>query len=299
MFAKVVSKTLSVRSTPATGDNMIATLTEGQVIPLKGLAKNAPRWAVIEHEGREAYVSRRLIAQSIEKPPQQLDAATEALVTKIVWSATGRYDSVTYKLGCKCEAQGAEKLVFSGTDIEGRPCSGSTVDCSGWTAGLFQLLASNLNATYGWIVLPRSALKHLYTHSDGQIAGIGQATRAIYSGPDIDRIELRTGLLLGINNGDYTWEGSDRVFGIDHIVMVVRGPDGYCITQSSSGGGGVNIAPWPAWREQVTSKFAGWNVHCVDPLALGVWSKAAAETRGLEPDRDPGLDRSPLSAEAG
>jgi hypothetical protein len=290
VFAKVISQTPNVRSTPAAGDNIVCVLSRGQIVSVKGAAQGAPRWAIIDHEGRDAFVARRLLAQSPDQPPLRLSDDLHQLVSDVIWSATRKYNDVAYRLGCKARANGTSKLVFSGTDIAGHPCAGSTVDCSGWVSGLFQLAAANVNARLDATIFDGRDIGRLSTHSDGQIFSIGVATGQIYSGTDIEQIEIRSGLLLGINNGDYDWEGQDRVFGIDHIVMIVREPEGgYYVTQSSSSGGGVNWVPWRAWCEGLAGRFRDFRVHCVDPFLTGSWTapRSRGEPKSLEIDRDP------------
>ena len=297
MRAKVISETLNVRSKPSTSGTVIATLSRGEVVDFKGPAQESPRWAAITHEGQPAFVARRLIAQVPTQDVLLLDEPVEHLVTQVIRSAAQRYDDIAYRLGCKAKAVNLTDLQFSGTDIAGAPCSGRTVDCSGWLSGLFQLIAENVNHQAGRTIFSRQAVGSFSTHSDGQIAGIGHRTGQIWSGTDIDGLALRSGLLFGINNADYDWEGEDRVFEIDHIVMCVRDGDGYAITQSSSSGSGVNTVPWPTWRSAMAARFADFRVHCADPFLMGDWPavRSVAPAAMLAANRE----ISPLRAAAG
>lgn len=302
MLAKVVFENLNVRSAPrAAPETVIGQLQRGQEVTVTGAAPGAPRWAMIEYRGGdEAYVARRGLAQAPDAAPLRLGAETERLVAGVILAATRRYDGIRYRLGCKAKAAGLDGLAFSGSDIAGKPCSGGTVDCSGWVAGLVQLLAANVNDAAGRRVLDTRAVNRLATHSDGQIVGVGAATGQVWSGTDIDGLALRSGLLFGLNNGDYDWEGEGRVLGIDHIVMGVAGAGGYQVTQSSSSGDGVNAVPWDAWRARNAALFDGSRVHCVDPLAMGAWERPrdlGDHDLGEPEDRELPVD--PLRAPAG
>jgi SH3-like domain-containing protein len=281
VLAHVISQTLNVRAGPSTDHPIIAVLSHGQMIEL---SSDVSRWARVRHNGRDGFAPRRFLAQSPDTPVLRLDDATETLVSEVIWRATERYDaSITYRLGCKARAQGLDSLVFSGTDIARQRCSGSTVDCSGWVSGLFQLVAANVNASTGVRVFDARDTGRLSTHSDGQIVNVGQVTGQIWSGSDIDSLDLRSGLLFGLDNGDHDWEGRNRVFELDHIVMGVSSPtQGYHVTQSSSSGGGVNRVPWRRWRERVTDRFAQFKIQCVDLLALGSWQDRSASSGSQE-----------------
>jgi hypothetical protein len=295
--AKVVSETLNVRAQPSASSARLGVMARGEVVEFAGPAQNAPKWAAITYEGRPAFVARRLIAQVPMQDVLLLDEPIETLVTQVIRSAAQKYDDIAYRLGCKAKAVGLSDLQFSGSDVSGAPCSGSTVDCSGWVSGLFQLIAENVNRHAGQTIFSRQAVGRFSTHSDGQIAGIGNITGQVWSGTDIDELPLRSGLLLGLNNADYDWEGEDRVFEIDHIVMCVRDGNGYAITQSSSGGGGVNTVPWDTWRRSTATRFTDFKVHCVDPFLLGDWS--AVRAAGPMAHRAAPREMSPLEAQAG
>jgi len=297
MFVRVITETLNVRSQPGSGAGsmILAVLKRGAKVEAKGPASGSPRWLQIMHEGKEGFVFRRHVAQAPGKPLQTIEPDMDVLVTGTIASITARYDSITYRLGCKCKAQGLDALQFSGTDVAGAACTGSTVDCSGWVAGLFQLIAANINKAKGREVFTTRETNRLITHSDGQIVNVGSRAGQIWSGTDIDALPLRSGLLFGLNNGDYDWEGSDRTFGIDHIVMGVKTAQGYAITQSSSSGGGVNLVPWDKWRAQNDGRFQDFAVHCADLLAMGSWTPPAA---GVHPEAMEGA-RDPLTAPAG
>src|SRR5262245_28037905 len=226
MLATVISETLNVRSEPKVGNNVVGTLTKGQTVELKGSSEGAPRWAIVDCQGQDRFAARRLLAQKLTSPTVTLPAELDNLVSTVIWQTTTRYDRITYKLGCKAKGDATNELSFP----KKKGCSGTTVDCSGWVSGLFQLLALQVNATTGMQVFGSQDVKLLSNHSDGQIVGVGNATGQIVSGTDIDSIQFRSGLIFGLNNGDYDWEGQERVFEIDHIVMGVTRPDGYYIT---------------------------------------------------------------------
>lgn len=270
MHARVVSQTLNLRDGASPTARVVGQLVHGQVVTTAPGAPIAERWLKIAQPGTESYVARRLVAQSADAPLAAIDREVLDVVGKCLWDSSQKYDGVTYRLGCKAKRSG-DGLAFSGKDVAGAACSGSTVDCSGWVAGLFQLVAAKLNDEFGRTIFDNRDIGRLANHSDGQIAGVGQAAGQVYSGRDIDQLPLRSGLLFGLNAGDYDWEGAGRAFDIDHIVIGVNGPQGFAISQSSSGGGGVNTVSWAKWREKWASSFDSYRVHCVDLMALGAW----------------------------
>jgi hypothetical protein len=117
---------------------------------------------------------RRYLAQSPDKPVLKLDPNLDGLVAEVIAKATQKYDGITYRLGCKSKASGRDSLIFSGTDIAGAPCSGTTVDCSGWVSGLFQLVVANVEAETGRNVFTSGDVGLLSNHSDGQVFGVGR-----------------------------------------------------------------------------------------------------------------------------
>lgn len=297
MFATVRSQTLNLRSAASLGDNVIATLVRNQVVTLEE-PRSVERWAAVAHEGRRGFAARRLLAQSPDQSIRALPPEMGELVSRVVSAASKKYDGITYRLGCKAKRRNDGGLTFSGSDVAGRSCSGSTVDCSGWISGLFQMIAAEVNRASGRVVFDVKDTGRLSNHSDGQIASVGAAVGQVYSGRDIDGLHLRTGLLFGLNAGDYDWEGQGRALDIDHIVMGVESPDGYAITQSSSGGGGVNTVPWRDWRKTWAKAIEENRVHCVDLLDTGDWerTRSGSERRSTE-ETAPEVE--PMDAPAG
>ena len=299
MQATVISETLNYRSQPKLGDNVLGHFEKGQTVEMMGSAPSAPRWAIIHHGGQTVYSARRYLAQQMNGDFPALDASIETLISDIVWDTTRKYDSIRYRLGCKCSRRGLKELVFSGTDIAGAACSGTTVDCSGWMHGLFQLIAVNINEALNRTVFPSMTVGKLSNHSDGQVAGIGTITNQIVSGTDIDKLELRSAMRFGINFADYDWEGQERVFEIDHIVMGVQRPNGYYIVQSSSGGGAVNTVPWQTWRQNTASKFEAYRVHAVHLMGAGNWQAQPRGDTDAAEGRSLVVDPAPFSAPPG
>jgi hypothetical protein len=295
MLAKVTAESLNFRSSPEIANNIIGSFDKGQVVELIEETSDG-RWAKIKHLDREGYASRRYLAQAVlDAPVLDIDPAIHKVVSDVIWNATERYDGITYRLGCKAKADGTGRLVFSGTDTKGKKCTGATVDCSGWVQGLAQLIAANVNQAHGSTVFTGRAIGPLFNHSDAQIVYTGKPPRRVVTGTDIDRMVLRSGLIFGINFGDYSWEGRGRVYGIDHIVIGVMSPDNvYYISQSSSGGQGVNKVAWKNWRQSTDSLFERGRVFCADLMALGDYTR----TRSLG-DTDAEYGEDPYNAAAG
>lgn len=118
----------------------------------------------------------------------------------------------------------------------------------------------------------------------------------------VNSLAWRPGLLIGINFSDYDWEKNQgRVFEIDHIVQTVQEPtpDGKMyITQSSSGGGGVNKVALDEWLQgKVGTLCASNRVHVIDAFSLcrpkqrriRMWrpSPASLELKALDTSRTP------------
>ncbi len=88
---------------------------------------------------------------------------------------------------------------------------------------------------------------------------------------EVSHVSWRPGLLIGINFSDYDWEkNQQRVFEIDHIVQTMASPEGTnYITQSSSGGNGVNRM---AMKDLLSGKIerlrAANRLHVVDLFAV-------------------------------
>jgi hypothetical protein len=198
----------------------------------------------------EGYVAKQYLAPASGGGVPDLPGVNE-----ILWRATqtalGR---VRYQLGAKHSESGA-------------------IDCSGWVAEITRQAFNAVNRAAAPDVVFHSADHRAFdTHSDGIVSGIERRTGKILHGPDIKQASLREGMLIAINFGNYSWELNNppRVYGIDHIVQVVRNPadDQLFISQSSSSGGGVNVVRLTNWLDQLKSLVVSGRVHAVDPFGL-------------------------------
>jgi len=251
------------------------------------------RWIRIATGG---YVARRNLRQTGAKfsdpPPEWISTVNEAIL-----KATEQWDGIQYGMGCKAwiKADGTLSFTKKGS------CNGKQVDCSGWVAVLMTLAGRRFGVTQA-----NKAFKMLETHSDGQIVNVGQHTGVIVSGPDIDQIKPRAGMIFGVDTGTRAHDTSDRLFGIDHIVAGFHAADGTYMISQSSGGKGVNALPWKIWRNQFDNAIGENRVHCADlmtaqasaGLASGDTNWLSDDGAGLSPP-DAVFDKEPNKALAG
>jgi hypothetical protein len=215
-------------------------------------AKGHPDWIRARApDGREGFMKRSLLAQADPGNLVEIDPEVLAVYDRAVREATRQYDGVKYGLGSK------------------RPAEGK-VDCSGWIAFLNRIAFNAVNSAAGYPVFSAKTLNMLNTHSDHQVSIPGYAAEQLFSYRYVADINWRPGLLIGINFDDYDWErGQGRVFEIDHIVQTMSSTDGLLrVTQSSSGGGGVNSVPLDDWLERAQELISRNRLHVVDIFAL-------------------------------
>ena len=252
----VAVEAANVRLTPGTGAEAVGTLRRGDaVVPAEGTT-GAERWIRFRHEGREAYVSRRVLTQT-SGAPADLAQDVLAKVNERLVAVSNAYDGIAYKLGCKAVPR-ADGIAFPA----GQGCTGRTVDCSGWVA------AALAHAAGAVIDGARGAVASLLAnHSDGQIVAAGRKSGFLVSGAAVRQVTLHPGLIFGSSHGDYDWEGAGRIFSIDHIVVGMETRNGYAVSQSSSSGGGVNVVPWESWSAGLSRLFDENRIHCTDVLS--------------------------------
>lgn len=262
---KVISTTANLRSEPSSAkgdDSVVASFPSETRITQLDYVRDHPDWIrALDPNGREGFIKRSLLAQVDPGAIVEVDRGLLVSYDRAVRSATSQYDGVKYGLGSK------------------RPNEGK-VDCSGWIAFINRLAFNAVNAAAGWKVFSTRVLGMLNTHSDHQVSIPGYEAKQLFSGPTIERIPWRPGLLIGINFGDYDWErGQGRVFEIDHIVQTMSSANGSMhVTQSSSGGGGVNSVRLEDWLEKAMGLIARYRLHVVDIFALA----NLAPERGIE-----------------
>ena len=282
----VAVEAANVRLTPGTGAEAVGTLRRGDaVVPAEGTT-GAERWIRFRHEGREAYVSRRVLTQT-SGAPADLAQDVLAKVNERLVAVSNAYDGIGYKLGCKAVPR-ADGIAFPA----GQGCTGRTVDCSGWVA------AALAHAAGAVIDGARGAVASLLAnHSDGQIVAAGRKSGFLVSGAAVRQVTLRPGLIFGLNHGDYDWEGAGRIFGIDHIVVGMETRNGYAVSQSSSSGGGVNVVPWETWSAGLSRLFDENRIHCTDVLSAVAGS--LRRTRGQRAAAPEDVERILRAAPAG
>lgn len=247
----VTANSLNFRMEPGVEAPILSVLRRGALIEFLAEAEVAGWWRAVSPGSRqEGYVARQYLAPASGGDAPELPGVNETL-----WRATQiALGKVRYRLGEKHSARGA-------------------IDCSGWVAEITARTFDAVNlAAAPDVVFHRADYRVLDTHSDGIVSGVEARTGQVLHGEEVRAEALREGMLIGINFGDYRWERNrpPRVYGIDHIVQVVRKPgdDQLCISQSSSSGGGVNVVVLSRWLEQLKGRIRGGRVHAVDPFAL-------------------------------
>lgn len=247
----VTANNLSFRKAPGVDAPIIRVLKRGALVEFIREGEVLGWWRVSPVGVlTEGYVAKQYLAPASGGGVPVLPGVNE-----ILWRATqAALGKVRYQLGAKHSESGA-------------------IDCSGWVAEISRKAFNAVNRAAVPDVVFHSADHRVFdTHSDGIVSGIEGRTGKIFHGPDISQASLREGMLVAINFGNYDWELNNppRVYGIDHIVQVVRSPadDQLFISQSSSSGGGVNLVRLSNWLDQLKSLVVRGRVHAVDPFGL-------------------------------
>jgi hypothetical protein len=280
----VATDEVNLRTEPSAAQGnatVIEALPRGTVMEQSDYDRRDPSWVkVMAPSGNSGFSKRLLLCQVEPGSLREIEANLLSAYNGAIWEATEQYEHVEYKLGAKDPEQG-------------------TVDCSGWIAFINRIAFSEVNKLAGQKLVDDRTLGRLNTHSDHQVSLIGYSAGQIFSIDSISTIPWRPGLLIGINFSDYDWEkGQGRVFEIDHIVETMQAPDGSLhITQSSSGGGGVNKVALEEWlRGKADTLRAANRLHVVDafsmcaaPSRFRLWrsSPAALELKDLDTSRTP------------
>jgi hypothetical protein len=259
---------------------IVAVLPRGTLVEQGDYVRSDPSWVkATAPDGKRGFVKRMLLCQAQPGTLRTVESELMSAYNTAIWEATRQYDSVRYQLGAKDPTRG-------------------TVDCSGWIAFINRKGFTAVNQAAGQKYFDDAALGRLNTHSDHQVSLPGLACGQIYSMASIASVAWRPGLMIGINFSDYDWErGQGRVFEIDHIVQTMHDPAGGAlfVTQSSSGGNGVNKVPLDDWLERVKTLRDGNRLHVVDLFTLGApkqkgfWRHSAKslELKALDTSRTP------------
>lgn len=269
---------------------MIEAVAGGQLVDQEGPANGHPDWVKVKNAaGTRGFMKRMLLCQNDPGQPSEVPSNLLKAYNDAIVKATNDFDDVRYKLGKKDPETGL-------------------VDCSGWICFVNRLAFNAVNQAAGRTVFTSATLEMLNTHSDHQVALPGYRVGQIISVTDIDRLDFRPGLLIGLNFGDYDWErGQGRVFEIDHIVQTMQTDDGTLyVTQSSSGGDGVNSVrlgrrgsagvPAVGWLKTMSQLLESNRMHVID--IFGLANLTAPASMGPQADEPlelgtPDLSRAP------
>jgi hypothetical protein len=262
MHYTVIASSLNLRSGPTTASTILKELHKGTVVERLSDDQDAPGWWKVSAPavGMEGYVSRQYLAPISAGVPPALPEYNQVL-----WDLTSQAaGKVSYMLGHKQK----NLVINNGVVAEG------SIDCSGWVYFLHSQAAAAVNAVAGAEkVFSPEAIFCVNDSSDGIIHVIAKQTGRKLTGREVSMSSLREGMMIGIDFGVHNWENNvHRVYGIDHIVQVMRNPDtqDLYITQSSSSGGGVNRIGLKSWLDARDSAglLDSGRVHAVDPLWL-------------------------------
>jgi hypothetical protein len=242
-----IAAALNIRERPA--GTVTGELLRGDRVEVKASASDAV-WVPVKvttglNAGRIGFVRRKWLIQVFDgTPPSAPDDRTKAAT--IVTKRTREFDHIHYQLGDKAKTW--PDLAQKGF-----------IDCSGWVF----LLAKEILAGYGRTTKPSL----LYTFSDQQVTNVGKATGTMVSGTHLTADRFQPGCIVGIDFAEYAWD-RNRPLDIDHVVMVGADAGDVFVSQSSSGGGGVNRVPLTKWLSSTEHLRVAGRMHLVDLLAL-------------------------------
>ena len=247
----VTANCLNLREVPGIDAAILRRLYKGDVVTFIEASPTEGWWHVRSPDGlQEGFVARQYLLAKSTVPPSPF-----ASVNQVLWDMTTAYaGKISYGFGNKNIATGS-------------------IDCSGWVGLITSKAFDEVNtASAPQTVFAKSAYRVLDTHSDGIITGIEAHTGRVLKGPQVILAALREGMLIGCNFGQHSWElgTPPRVYGIDHIVQVVRDPDDdkLYITQSSDSGHGVNRVVLADWLTQYKGLVDSGRMYAVDPFAM-------------------------------
>jgi hypothetical protein len=290
---RVLGDSVNLRSEPSAAggqSTVIEAVAGGQLVEQEGPADHHPDWVKVKNAGgTTGFMKRMLLCQNDPGQPSDVPANLLKAYNDAVVKATSDFDNVRYKLGKKDPETGL-------------------VDCSGWICFVNRLAFNAVNQAAGRTVFSSAILEMLNTHSDHQVALPGYRVGQIISVTDIDRLDFRPGLLIGLNFGDYDWERNQgRVFEIDHIVQTMQTGDGTLyVTQSSSGGDGVNSVRLGrrgsqgvaavGWLKSTSQLLEANRMHVIDIFRLANLTAPALAAPGADEPYElgkPDLSRAP------
>ena len=248
----VTASSLNLRKTPGTksANTVLRELARGTVVELLAEDADPQWWQVRTASGDEGFVARRYLSPISSGIVPVFDEANAVLWQRTV-EAEGK---VKYKLSSKNSKSGA-------------------IDCSGWVAEITGAAFGEVNTRAGEAVFDADDKSALQDHSDGIVCNVEKRTGRILKGEQVTIDALREGMVVGVDSGLRDFEkGQNRVYGIDHIVQVVRDPATRTlfITQSSSSGGGVNrvlLESWLARRKELGYMATG-KIFATDPFVM-------------------------------
>lgn len=247
MLFESSASALNLRTEPS--GTIVGELLRGDRVELATTALDAI-WAPVKvttglNAGRSGFVRRKWLIQVFDAPPA-LAPVDRAQAAEIIDRRTQAFDAIHYRLGDKAR---------SWPELQSR----GAIDCSGWV----YLLAKEILGAYQQTTKPSL----LYTFSDQQVTNVGKATRAIVSGAALDPGRFLPGCLVGIDFAEYSWD-RNRPLDIDHVVIIGADAGGPFVSQSSSGGGGVNRVPLTKWLASTDTLRQAGRMHLVDLLML-------------------------------
>lgn len=186
-------------------------------------------------------------APAIQAPsPTPAAASDTGMSLERAHALTLQYDHVKYGLGAKNPDQGK-------------------VDCSGWVVRLQNATMDEINRKAGREIF--STADKFSPGYDGAAMIVDKAQKRsgiLLQGGQVTAAAMREGMIIGEDNGAKSWDAG-RYKGIDHIVMVVRDPNGGKLKVSQSRGGeGVELSSLDSYLSNKQAR--GVALFATDPL---------------------------------
>ncbi len=266
----------NMRSVPSTAegrDTVLASLDRNTTVTPTRAVSWDDMWLRVRvedgpHQGMTGFIRRWLLAGLYDDPSGQVFQGDRRALNDVFWYGSLEFDFVRYGFGVK--SRSFDELRNYGS-----------IDCSGWMFILFFEAFSAVNRAMRGPVFATDDTRKLNDMSNNQVARVADVAGVLISGTDILTVPLQPGMLFGQHFGTYDWDRG-RTLEIDHVTASVADPSSgrLFMTQSSSGGGGVNLVPMDDWIEDHRRLFDGNRIHMTDPLLMGDFDPPDARRYG-------------------
>jgi len=178
---------------------------------------------------------------------QAVPYADGGITLRAAYDLTLQHDEARYGFGSKALSTGK-------------------IDCSGWAVEMINATFSEINEKAGKKVFEDSERFSLEMDAASSIVRKAvQRSGVLIAGRELTPEALREGMVIGEDNGAKGWD-QGRYKGIDHILFVLRDPNGgELMVSQSRGGEGVELLPLDDYLAHKHKK--GAKLFASDPLA--------------------------------